>query len=234
MKLAVMQPYFFPYMGYWQLLDSADRFVVFDDVNYIVRGWVNRNRILIHGEPSFLTLPLCKASQNKLISEIDLQDDPAWRGKICKSIQMNYGKAPFFDEVFPLLEECLHVPCGKLVDLLVYQIRRVAQYLGIDTQIVSSSSVYQNAHLSGQDRIIDICKQEKTDMYINASGGRELYDGDAFHQHGLQLRFVQHHLDAYAQRGAGAFVPALSIIDVMMNNSLADVQAMLKRATLVA
>ena len=120
MKLAIMQPYFFPYVGYWQLLNAVDRFVVYDDVNYIKGGWINRNRILINGKPSYITIPLNRASPNNLICDLTLQTSPVWRRKMIKSIENTYRKAPYFDEIFPTIEKSINYEgLKKLRNLIV-------------------------------------------------------------------------------------------------------------------
>ena len=104
MKIAIMQPYFFPYLGYWQLMNIVDKFVIYDDVNYIKRGWINRNRILVEGKPFYIHVPVMKASQNKIINEMEVFVDSSLRKKELKTIELAYKKAPFFDSVYPLIK----------------------------------------------------------------------------------------------------------------------------------
>lgn len=215
MKLAIMQPYFFPYLGYWQLMNIVDRFVIYDDVNYIKRGWINRNRILINGEPRYLTVPVSNASQNKRICDLTIDDSGNWRGKVLKSIEGAYRKSPWFDEVFPVLQDIVQYNERGLADYLRYQLFRLAEFLGIGTVLIGSSRQYANADLSGQARILDICRRENADAYLNAEGGMALYDSSAFIEVGLSLQFIRMNPKEYAQRAA-TFVPNLSIVDVLM------------------
>jgi hypothetical protein len=215
MKLAVMQPYFFPYIGYWQLIHAVNRFVIYDDVNYIVNGWVNRNRILINGEPSYTTVPLQRASQNRRICDISLQPLPIWRDKLVKSVETTYRKSPCFAEAFPVIERVIRHKTDNLSDYLTYQLQAMATFIGINTEFIVTSRCYENNHLSGQARILDICKREGATTYINPQGGRTLYDRESFARADIDLRFIVMRPMPYKQRAAG-FVPNLSIIDALM------------------
>ena len=215
MKLAIMQPYYFPYIGYWQLMYAADRFVIYDDVNYIKGGWINRNRILINGKPTYITVPLHQASQYKLICETALHSSPAWHDKLVKMVEMSYRKAPEFDRVFPMIEKIIRHETTNLSEYLAYQLRTLSQHMGITTEIVVTSRCYDNNGLSGQERILDICKREYASTYINPSGGQSLYDPDTFRDAGIDLHFIVMHPMTYKQRTKG-FVPYLSIIDALM------------------
>jgi len=213
--VAIMQPYLFPYIGYWQLLQAADCFVVYDDVNYIMRGWINRNRILINNAPGLITLPLLQASQNRKINEIELAPAAQWQRRMLRSVEMAYRKAPFFDQVFPLVERILAHEDNNLAGFLANHIQLLAGFMGQRTRIVTSSQVYGNAQLAGQARIVDICRQEGATRYINAQGGRSLYEPATFADVGIDLRFIGMRPLPYRQRGEG-FTPYLSIIDALM------------------
>lgn len=213
--LAIMQPYLFPYIGYWQLLRATDTFVVYDDVNYINRGWINRNRILINNAPGLITLPLLQASQNRKINEIDIAPPAPWQKKMLRTIEMAYRKAPCFDQVFPLVEQVLGYEERNLAGFLTYQLQTMARFMGLDTRIVPSSGVYANAALAAQERILDICRQEGASRYVNAQGGRALYAPADFADTGIDLRFIAMRALPYGQRGEG-FTPYLSIVDALM------------------
>lgn len=210
-----MQPYFYPYIGYWRLLALVDKFVILDDVNYINRGWVNRNRVLVNGGVSYITVPLKNASQNRRISDIELVSDFNWRSKILKTLELNYRKSSAFDEVFPVLERLIKFNSPSLVEYLVCQIEGVSKFIGLNVQFVRSSMLYQNQYLRGQDRIINICERESADVYINLPGGRALYDEKSFLARGIDLRFISDNQLAYKQRST-EFVPFMSIIDLLM------------------
>jgi hypothetical protein len=214
-KVAVMHPYFFPYIGYWQLIHAVDRFVIYDDVNYIKRGWINRNRILINGKPVFITAPLRQASQNKRICDLSLQLSPVWRDKLVRSVEITYGKAPCFAGVFPVIENLIRHKADNLAEYLAHQILTLSRFMGIETDFVTTGRGYGNNSLSGQERIIDICRREGANTYINPQGGQALYDTETFRKAGIDLRFIIMRPLPYPQRVAG-FVPCLSIIDALM------------------
>ena len=222
MKLAIMQPYFFPYMGYWQLLGAVDRFVIYDDVNFIKGGWINRNRILINGKPSYITVPLYHASPNKRICDVSLQPSLLWRKKLIRSIENTYRKAPFFSEVFPVIVKMISYETGNLADFLAHHLMVLATFLKIEAEIVVTSRCYQNNELSGQDRVLDICRREGATTYINLQGGQSLYDCTAFQSENVELNFLVMRAVSYKQRSPG-FTPYLSIIDVLMEIGVAGV-----------
>ncbi|WP_175651316.1 WbqC family protein [Pseudomonas sp. Marseille-P9899] len=213
--VAIMQPYLFPYIGYWQLLHASDCFVVYDDVNYINRGWINRNRILINNAPGLITLPLLQASQNRKICDIEIAPDTQWQRRLLRTLEMAYRKAPCFDQVFPVVEQILTHDDSNLAGFLTHQLRTLAGFMDLKTRIVPSSQVYENSPLTAQARILDICRQEQATTYINAQGGRSLYEPAAFAERGIDLRFIAMHSRPYPQRGEG-FTPYLSIIDALM------------------
>ncbi len=227
-----MQPYFMPYMGYWQLLAAVDRYVVYDDVNFIKQGWVNRNRILVNGKPGYINVPMLGAGSNRKINEIGVNNDMRLVRKNLRMIGNLYGKAPYYREVSALLEAVLS--CGKdnLAEYLTESIKAVCGYLGIGTELVISSSLDKDCSLKGQDKVLEICRLLGADEYYNAIGGRELYSGGAFAEKGISLKFLQTDDLEYAQFGQG-FVGNLSIIDVMMFNSVREIKEMLEKYTLV-
>lgn len=216
-SIAIMQPYFLPYIGYFQLIAAVDKFVIFDDVNYINRGWINKNRLLLNGVAHTFTVPLRGASQNKLIHEIELDDSQNWRDKLLLTITQAYGKAPCYKPTMTLLENLIHYPSHQLDEFLLHSIREIAHYLSLDTEIVSTSRLYLNAHLNGQERILDISRQEQANNYINPIGGVDLYDRDYFFENKINLKFLRSRPIAYSQ-GKHDHVPWLSIMDVLMFN----------------
>lgn len=227
-----MQPYFFPYIGYFQLINAVDTFVIYDDVNFITKGWVNRNSILSNGERLLLTLPLEKSSQNKLINEIDIVNDTKWKAKTLKTIVNTYSKAPYFNEIKLLIEKLIENAEGNLAEYNFYTLKAISEFLEIKTQFVFSSKEYQNKDLKAQDRILDICKTANCKNYINPIGGVELYDKNLFLDNGITLNFLQTNKIEYKQL-KNEFVPWLSIIDVLMFNSKEEIKKMLTEYTLV-
>lgn len=229
MRLGIMQPYFFPYLGYWQLLANVDKYVVYDDVTYIKGGWINRNNFLINGQKNLLTMQLEKASSYTLIKDIAIKDDFV---KFLKTIEMGYKKAPFFEDIFRLLKDICQCPDKKLGQFLFNSHIKICEYLGIDTELILSSSLEKHAELKGKDKVISICKQLGADEYINAIGGQELYDKKEFAENGIRLNFLQANLREYRQL-KNEFVAGLSIIDIMMFNSKEEIKEMLNDFNLV-
>lgn len=221
-----MQPYFLPYIGYFQLMAAVDRFVVLDDVNYINRGWINRNRLLLKGAAHTFTVPLIGVSQNKLICDIELADDDVWRDKLLRTIRQTYAKAPCYANVSGLMERIIRYPVCRLDAFLLNSLREVAEYFALRTEIVDSSRIYSNTQLRGQARILDICRQERAERYVNASGGQALYERARFSDQGIELQFLRSRPLSYMQGGA-EFVPWLSILDVMMFNPQPEARRLL-------
>jgi len=230
MKLALMQPYLFPYIGYFQLLAQVDRFVFYDDVNFIKNGWINRNRLLLQGEPRYFTVPLRDASPFRKIRDVEVAAAAGWRRTIRESIRHAYGKAPNFVAVSALVERVLETETTRIGELAKASVRAVADHLALETELVDSSSRYANESLSGAARVLDICSRERASDYYNAPGGRALYDAREFARHGIALHFVAPQAIEYRQGGA-AFVPGLSIIDVLMHNDRGQARELLGRCT---
>lgn len=228
-----MQPYTFAYVPYFQLVGWADTFVIYDDVNFIKRGWINRNNILVNGEPSLFSIPLIKASQNRLINEIELSDFGAWRDKFTRSLHLAYGKAPHFSVTMEVIEGCIGQDHRTIADLAESTIRTVSGHLGFDTQFVRSSEVDHDRSLGGQDRILAICKELGAEVYVNPINGRELYDQDTFEEAGIGLFFIESHVTPYQQGDISIFVPHLSIIDSLMFNTNEELNAMMQQYKLV-
>lgn len=222
-KLAIMQPYLFPYIGYFQLLSYVDEFVIYDDVQFMKRSWINRNSIIINEEKHLFTISLAGASTTKLINEIKIKDDFI---KFLKMLKMAYSKAPKFEEVFHLIEKICSYEDKNLARFIGNSLEEIKRYLNLDTALIYSSDIDKNNHLKGQDKVIDICKTLHADIYINSIGGQELYDKAVFNEYDIELKFLQPNLIEYRQF-SNEFVPGLSIIDVMMFNSVKEIQDML-------
>lgn len=232
MKLAIMQPYIFPYIGYFQLMKVVDKFVLYDDVNFINKGWINRNRILVNGKDSMFTIPLKDASQNKLINEISVNWDDIWKSKFLKTVEQSYKKAPFYSEVMPIIQQTLDIKEVQFSKIIEQNLRFVCLYLGIHTEIISSSEIYNNSDKKAQERILDICIKEKATHYINPIGGLELYDKAIFQKENMEMNFIKSKSIEYKQF-KNDFVPWLSIIDVLMFNSKEEINKFLDNYELV-
>lgn len=215
-----MQPYFLPYIGYYQLIAAVDKFILYDDVQFIRRGWINRNRILVNGDVHLFTVPIKKAPRITPIDEIELDPEsyPKWRAQFIKTVRHAYSRAPYFKETFDLLDAILSEPSRRLVELIYRSLKEITSRLEIDSLLVPSSKQYKNSDLRGQDRILDICAKEDAETYINAIGGRFLYKVEDFVSQGIDLRFLSSRSFSYPQF-SNAFVANLSILDVLMFNS---------------
>jgi len=234
MKIAIMQPYFFPYIGYFQLIAAVDKFVIYDDVNFINRGWINRNNILINGRASLISVPLSGASQNKRIKDIVTSPDQKWRRSLLKTIEHNYKKAPQFDKVYNICQRAINSDTNTISEFNLKGIKEVCGYLGITTDIVPSSDIYSNSELKGQNRIMDICTKENATSYYNPIGGKELYSKDFFIHKGLDLKFINSNNIEYKQyNNRSEFIPNLSMIDILMNNSDTAIQNYLNDYNLI-
>lgn len=257
MKLAVMQPYFFPYLGYFQLLAAADKFILYDNLNYIKGGWIHRNRFLLKGrEVISATVPVTGVSSLALIREVRLDPQARWPGKFLDFVAANYRRAPFFAETYPVLEAALRLPATRLTEVNCQTLREVAQHLGLTTTLTHDTAPYEafetavrgdeapafldelRAHWSDPDldlktlRVLYICEQEGAATYLNAIGGQALYDREQFARHQVNLRFVRPHLPPYDQFG-GPFAPGLSIIDVLMHCGQEQTQRMVREYELI-
>lgn len=207
------QPYLFPYIGYFQLIKAADKFVFYDDVNFIKNGWINRNIILVNKLPQYFIVPLKKASQNKLINEIEFVDI---RPKLLKTIYNSYRKAPYFKEVWPMIEEVFSFPTTLISELAINSVIEVCRYLEVPVSFEIASDKYKETRVYRKaDRIFKICEQINASVYINAIGGVELYSKEQFIEKGIELYFIKSERMKYDHYSYDD-TPCLSIIDVLM------------------
>jgi len=228
MKLAIMQPYFFPYIGYWQLMNAVDKYVIYDDVNYIKRGWINRNRILVNGQIKYFNLPKLGGSQNQLIIDVKANNDPKTIQKNLHMIEAAYGKAPYYSEIYFIIKKVLE--CGKesIVGHILESFHLICNYLDIKTELILSSDIKKDCSLKAQEKILDICRILGASEYYNAIGGKDLYSAQDFKAQGIKLKFLRPIITPYKQFH-DEFCPALSIIDVLMFNSRDEVIKMLEQ-----
>jgi hypothetical protein len=237
MKLAIMQPYIFPYIGYFQLINSVDSFVLYDDVNYIKQGWINRNNILNNGNVFLFTIPLSNSSSFSLTNEITINQRTinSWIKSFDKNLSQTYNKSQSYKNVKYIIDDffvLLQLPNVSISEVIKNTTILICNYLEINTQIVQSSNRYNNSNLKSVDRILDCCASEKATTYINASGGQKLYSKQVFNEKGIELKFIQTNPIEYKQQNH-TFVPNLSIIDVLMFNTKEEVQKMLNNYTLI-
>lgn len=232
MKIGIMQPYFFPYLGYWQLMNAVDTYVMLDDVSFIKRGWINRNQIKGPNGPLKVDIQIRDISQNKNINEHTLFRDEKHNAKMFKTLEMCYHKAPYYADTMALIQRVMNCGEENLARFLAFGIREIARYLGMNTNFYFSSELEKDNSLKAQDRILEICSVLGADTYINAIGGRELYHAEDFEKRGMKLYFLKMDEDIVYEQGKGEFLPSLSIIDVMMYNSPKGIQELLNCFTL--
>lgn len=228
---AVMQPYLFPYIGYFQLLHACQHFVLLDDAAFIRQGWINRNRILLHGAAYTFTIPLAAQSSFAPINGTMLLPDNGWKGKLIKTIDQAYRRAPHHTAVLALVEGVILAADADIASAAERSLRACMAHIGLVRPMIRSSALNLPLGLKGQERVIAICETVGTGLYVNAPGGRDLYSSAAFKAHGMDLRFLVPGEITYAQ-GRGSFVPGLSIIDVLMWNTPEQVRGLLARYTL--
>lgn len=227
-RIAIMQPYVFPYLGYFHLIEASNLFVFYDDVNYITRGWINRNRILSNSTDILFTIPISNASQNKLINETFSMIDDTWRNKFTRTVSQCYRKAPYFPQVEPLITSVFSENHCSISDLAIRSIVKTYEYLGIALNYTKSSDCSPDTRgLDKADRLIEIAKKHGYKRYVNAPGGIDLYKKEYFKAKGIELSFVKSKPIQYTQH-SNTFVPWLSIIDILMFNDPTVIKRFLK------
>ena len=221
-----MQPYFFPYLGYFQLISAVDGMLLYSHVNYIKRGWVNRNRVLARARgPVYVTVPVRDASSHRIIGDVEIDNSTPWKSTMLNSIYHEYRRSPHFHQVYTFLEALLTRPYEKLDLLNIDTVRAVVSLLGINTNVsvanenhIAMERVLENTPSAERktQRILELCRHEKASTYLNPVGGKLLYDKDVFRRNGVELQFLESIPTPYLQSAPG-FVPHLSIIDVLFN-----------------
>lgn len=229
MTLAIMQPYLFPYIGYWQLINAVDTFVIYDNIQFSKKGWFHRNNFSMNGKKTLFTIPLKKDSDNLDVIDRYLSDDSGKQiNKIVAQIKNSYRKAPYYSDVFPLIEAVFINQEKNLFYYIYHSIEMICDYLDIDTKIVKSSTIDIDHNLRSQDKVIAINKSLNSTKYINPIGGIALYDKSSFNKEAIELQFLESEVPTYRQFN-DEFIPYLSIIDVMMFNSKEEIKNMLEK-----
>jgi hypothetical protein len=229
MKLGIMQPYFLPYIGYFQLISAVDKYVLYDDVNYIKGGWINRNRILFNGYALMINVPTQGASSFKKINEIKVGK---YKEKLLPTIEQAYRKAPYYNDVFPLIIEIVKYDNDNLAYFIANSIIKLAEYIHINTEFILSSEIEKDNELKSQKKVLSICKLLQASEYYNAIGGQELYEKSVFAGNNIELNFLKTKPISYRQFN-NQFIPGLSIIDIMMFNSHEEIIEMLQQYELI-
>lgn len=226
MTIGIMQPYFLPYIGYFQLINSVDTFVIYDNIQYTKKGWINRNRYLLNGKDAIFTIPIKKDSDYLNVNQRVLSDDfsPI---KLLNQIKAAYSKAPYYSEVYPKIEEIFKCEEKNLFQYIYKSINIISEYLNIKTNIIISSSLNIDHSLKGQNKVLAICKCLNAKNYLNSIGGVELYSKSIFAENNIKLNFIKSQAIEYKQFSHN-FVPWLSILDVMMFNEVEDIKKYLE------
>ncbi len=229
MTVAIMQPYLFPYIGYWQLINAVDTFVIYDNIQFSKKGWFHRNNILLNNKKTLFSIPLKKDSDYLNVKERFLSDESKKIiNKILAQLKNEYSKAPFFDDVFPLIESIFLYESKNLFDYIYNSVIKICTYLDIYTKIIISSTININHSLKSQDKVIALNTALHATKYINPIGGTELYNFEEFQKENIELCFLESEVPEYKQFN-NEFMPYLSIIDIMMFNNKDEIKEMLKK-----
>ncbi len=248
MRLGIMQPYFFPYIGYFQLINAVDKFILYGKVNFIKKGYINRNSILNsdHRSSYPINVPVKNQSSNKLIDQIEIDQGLQWRNHLLKVITNTYRRAPYFDQAYPIIEKVLFYNARSIHQFNSNAVIELSKFMGINTTITYNehyfltlenslnSIVNENLDVIKKTRrIFSFCEFERASHYINPIGGKELYERELFNAKGIKLNFLKTDVKSYKQFKPESFVPNLSIIDVLMFNSIKDIKALLNQFILI-
>lgn len=224
MKVAIMQPYFLPYIGYFQLIKAVDIFVIYDNIQFSKKGWIHRNRILVNGRDEYFTLTLKKDSDYLNVNQRVLSE--SWEQEKLKTLRIikeNYKKAPFFLSTFPIIEEIFNFKSRNLFDFIYHSLVQINSILGIESKIVLSSTIAIDHELKAQNKVLAINENLQASHYINPIGGLLLYDAPSFEKKNIELSFLKSKNIAYKQNEK-EFMPWLSILDVMMFNDIPTIK----------
>jgi len=229
MTLAIMQPYLFPYIGYWQLINAVDTFMIYDNIQFSKKGWFHRNNILLNGKKTLFSIPLKKDSDSLDVVNRFISND-AYKeiNKIIRQIENAYKKAPYFKDVFPMVKEILQNDERNLFKYIYNAVVKICDYLEIDTKIIISSEINIDHTLKSQDKVIALNTALHATKYINPIGGTELYKFEEFQKENIELCFLESEVPEYKQFN-DEFIPYLSIIDIMMFNSKDEIKEILKK-----
>ena len=230
-----MQPYVFPYIGYFQMVKAVDVFVFYDDVNFIKQGWINRNKILVGGKEFVFTIPLKDASSFVTIkgTQVNISQYEKWRTKFLRTLVQSYKKAPYFEQIFPLISSVFEQDLTSISDYACKSITSISNYLDLKTRFVLSSVSYGDTKFFDREkRLHEIIARNNSVHYINPVGGMELYKKESFALKNVKLDFIKSKSVNY-QQFDNDFIPWLSIIDVLMFNSVEEVNNMLDQYELV-
>jgi hypothetical protein len=230
MRLGIMQPYFLPYLGYFQLIFATDTWIVFDTPQYIRHGWINRNRILKPDgkDWQYISIPIKKHSREAKIKDIEISYMEDWKTKITAQLSHYKIKAPYYSATMDVINQCINTSSNSIVDLNINAIKSVCDYLNIkfNYNVHSHMNLTHDTPTHAGEWALHTCTSIGAKEYINPPGGREIFDKGQFINAGIDLFFLETQFSEYNQRNKN-FIKGLSIIDVMMFNSAKEIAQML-------
>ena len=233
MKTGIMQPYFLPYLGYFQLINACDSFVVYDNIQFTKKGWIHRNRMLLNGKDMMFTLPLKNDSDYLNVDQRFLGENyEKEKAKILGQVKSSYSKALHFKTAFPIIEDIFNDSERNLFAFIFNALKKINNYLDITTPLIVSSTIDIDHSLKGKHKVIALIKKLGADTYINPIGGMELYSKDEFSENGIALQFHKMKPVVYPQF-SNEFIPYLSILDVMMFNDKTTIRGFLNEFELL-
>ncbi len=237
MRLGIMQPYFLPYLGYFSLIAATDRFVIFDPVQYIRHGWINRNRVLKPDfeQPQYIQIPLVKHARQTLIRDIKISGRSDCKARIMRQIQHYKRRAPYFEQARSILQECLELETESLVALNVHCLVTVCRALDLEFKPTRFDELPQTIQpvLQAGEWAVHMSAALGASVYINPIGGRDIFQPQQFTDRGIELQFLENSLAEYPQKNR-QFVAGLSILDVLMFNSVAETRRQIDSFTICA
>lgn len=190
MIIGIMQPYFMPYIGYWQLMNAVDKYVVYDNIEFTKKGWFNRNRILLNGKDFLFSIPIKNDSDYLHVNQ-RFVSETFDKQKLLSQIRNAYSKAPYFKTIFPIIESIIMLEEENLFKYIFNSIKAIHELLDIKSELIVSSSISIDHALKGKDKVLAICKNLNADSYYNAIGGNLLYNKNEFEQHNIELNFIK-------------------------------------------
>lgn len=231
MKIGIMQPYFFPYIGYFSLIKNTDKFILFDPVQFIRHGWIERNRVL---KPQlgwqYIAVPLVKHELSTAIKDVRINNSEDWKNRLLAQLQHYKKKSPFYKQTIEVVQKGLDIETDSIVQLNYLTLKAVCDYLEIpfDCEIFSEMNLEIEQVNAPDEWALNICKALGYKEYWNPPGGMEFFDPKKYEEAGIDLKFQKVNVQPYPQRrGPENIETGLSIIDVMMFNSPEVIKDML-------
>ncbi len=235
MKLSIMQPYFFPYVGYYSLIKKTDEFIIFDTVQFIRHGWIERNRILKPNEGwQYIQVPLVKNKREVLINELEIRNSEPWRDKLKAQLHHYKKRAPYYSDCMDVIDSCIALQTDSIVELNEKILKVTCQYFDIkfESQIFSKMDLVINEVKEADEWALNISKAMGAKEYINPPGGKDFFNKEKYLQNDIELTFLGNNIQQYKQRRE-TFEPGLSIIDLMMFNDVTSINELIDDTKIV-